>query len=130
MSREGGTPGALRREMDLLLTEASVQHRGPDLKQAVSTRAVTIASADACSYAHRQVDDYAFGPRTRDRLSGSVALAVADHRVFIVLDVAAQPSCYIHEVRPLGAGRASVVDLASSRQLSAGVNVAFRDAGM
>ena len=28
-------PGALRRELDCLLAEASVQHRGPDLKHAV-----------------------------------------------------------------------------------------------
>ncbi len=27
--------GALRRELDCLLTEAAVQHRGPDLKHAV-----------------------------------------------------------------------------------------------
>ncbi len=33
--RERQKPGALRRELDCLLAEAPVQHRGPDLKYAV-----------------------------------------------------------------------------------------------
>jgi len=33
--RECQKPGALRRELDCLLAEASVQHCGPDLKHAV-----------------------------------------------------------------------------------------------
>ncbi len=130
MSPDRGKPGALRRELHCLLAEASVQHRGPDLTQTVSARAVTSASADACSYANRQVDYRALGPCTRDRLGGSVALAVVDRRILIVPDVAAQPSCYIHAERPPQCERAIVVDLASSRQLSAGVIVAFRGAGM
>jgi hypothetical protein len=59
-----------------------------------------------------------------------VALAVVDRRILIVPDVAAQPSCYIHAERPPQCERAIVVDLASSRQLSAGVIVAFRGADM
>ncbi len=129
MRREGGKPGALRREPNLLLAEASVQHRGFDLEQAVSARAVTSASAAASSYAHRRVDDCALGPCTRDRLGGSVALTVVDRRILIVPDMAAQPSCYTHAERPPQCGRASVVDLASFRQVSVGVVAAFRGAG-
>ena len=33
--REWQKPGALRRELDCLLAEASIQHRGPDLKHVV-----------------------------------------------------------------------------------------------
>ena len=35
--REWQTPGALACELDCLLAEASVQHRGPDLKHAMGT---------------------------------------------------------------------------------------------
>jgi hypothetical protein len=34
-AREWQKLGALRRELDCLLAEASIQHRGPDLKHAV-----------------------------------------------------------------------------------------------
>ena len=60
--REWQKPGALRRELDCLLAEASVQHRGPDLKHTVRASG---RPAHMPSLVHARVDqvvDRALGP--------------------------------------------------------------------